>query len=446
MGLSLVVGPAHAGKVALLLDRFVDALDRDPWLIVPNRVDVERVERELARRAAARCSPARSARSTRSSRTSRGSEPGAARDRRRRARRLLVRHVVGAARLDALGPSARFAGFTDALAGALTEIEAGLLDPERPRPRPRRARRAPTAPSSSGSGRCDRGMRAPARRRAADERARRLGRRAGARVRLRGPDRRGVAAARGARGARRGARLAAVRARPGRVRVALPDGRPTSRALAGGDIVELPPGSGDVPARRRSPTSSATSSTTTAEPAPLDGSIRFLEGAGRRATLELVAETVLELVRDGTAPEEIAVVCPVARARARASIETAFGALGVPVAIEAPAAARQHRLRAGAALAAPLRVGQRHPPRALRVPAHAVLRPRPRRRRLPRGAAARTGRASAATARSRRRRSCGRAVRCRCSSSLARRTSRSPPRARSCARCSATPTGSARRP
>ena len=28
MGLSLVVGPAHAGKVALLLDRFVDALLR----------------------------------------------------------------------------------------------------------------------------------------------------------------------------------------------------------------------------------------------------------------------------------------------------------------------------------------------------------------------------------------------------------------------------------
>ena len=53
MGLSLVVGPAHAGKVALLLDRFVAALDRDPWLIVPNRVDVDRVERELAGRGGA---------------------------------------------------------------------------------------------------------------------------------------------------------------------------------------------------------------------------------------------------------------------------------------------------------------------------------------------------------------------------------------------------------
>ena len=50
MGLALVVGPANAGKVALLLDRYLDALDRDPVLIVPNRSDVDRVERDLLRR------------------------------------------------------------------------------------------------------------------------------------------------------------------------------------------------------------------------------------------------------------------------------------------------------------------------------------------------------------------------------------------------------------
>ena len=70
-----------------------------------------------------------------------------------------------------------------------------------------------------------------------------------------------------------------------------------------------------------------------AETGPLDGSIRFLEGAGRRATLELVADAVLDLVREGTAPEEIAVVCP-ALERVRASLETAFGALGIPFAVE----------------------------------------------------------------------------------------------------------------
>ena len=50
MSLSLVVGPAHSGKVGTLLDRFVAALDHDPWLIVPQRADVERVERELLER------------------------------------------------------------------------------------------------------------------------------------------------------------------------------------------------------------------------------------------------------------------------------------------------------------------------------------------------------------------------------------------------------------
>ena len=53
MGLALVAGPAKAGKIALLLERYLDALDRDPVLIVPNRSDVERVERDLLRRTSA---------------------------------------------------------------------------------------------------------------------------------------------------------------------------------------------------------------------------------------------------------------------------------------------------------------------------------------------------------------------------------------------------------
>src|SRR5215467_14835774 len=50
MGLALVVGPAHAGKVALLLERYLEVLDHDPWLVVPNRSDIERVELDLLRR------------------------------------------------------------------------------------------------------------------------------------------------------------------------------------------------------------------------------------------------------------------------------------------------------------------------------------------------------------------------------------------------------------
>src|SRR5882757_6214190 len=51
MGLSLLAGPAHAGKVALLLERYLARLDDEPFLIVPNRSDVDRVERDLLARA-----------------------------------------------------------------------------------------------------------------------------------------------------------------------------------------------------------------------------------------------------------------------------------------------------------------------------------------------------------------------------------------------------------
>src|SRR5215208_3768164 len=47
LGLNLITGPANAGKVALLLRRYLKALDDEPYLIVPNRSDVERVERDL---------------------------------------------------------------------------------------------------------------------------------------------------------------------------------------------------------------------------------------------------------------------------------------------------------------------------------------------------------------------------------------------------------------
>ena len=49
--LSLIAGPANAGKVELLLDRYLASLDREPTLIVPNRSDVDRVERDLLQRA-----------------------------------------------------------------------------------------------------------------------------------------------------------------------------------------------------------------------------------------------------------------------------------------------------------------------------------------------------------------------------------------------------------
>ena len=53
MPLSLLAGPANAGKVALLLDRYLGSLESDPILIVPNRPDVDRAERELLTRTGA---------------------------------------------------------------------------------------------------------------------------------------------------------------------------------------------------------------------------------------------------------------------------------------------------------------------------------------------------------------------------------------------------------
>ena len=47
MTLTLLVGPANAGKVELLLDRYLETLDDEPWLIVPNASDVVVREREL---------------------------------------------------------------------------------------------------------------------------------------------------------------------------------------------------------------------------------------------------------------------------------------------------------------------------------------------------------------------------------------------------------------
>ena len=43
LGLNLITGPANAGKVALLLRRYLEALSQEPYLIVPNRSDVEAV-------------------------------------------------------------------------------------------------------------------------------------------------------------------------------------------------------------------------------------------------------------------------------------------------------------------------------------------------------------------------------------------------------------------
>ena len=190
---------------------------------MPNRSDVDRVERELLARRPALLGGTIGTFDDVFERIAR--DGGDARPLVSQAQRaLLVRRALAGARLNGLSASARFGGFADALLQTVGELESGLLDPENldgdlaelyarlpGRARPARALGPRPAP--------------PPRRRAAPVRPRRVARRAGLRVRLRGPDRRRVGAARGARGPHRGDRLAPVRAGPAGVRVAAPHRR-----------------------------------------------------------------------------------------------------------------------------------------------------------------------------------------------------------------------------
>src|SRR5213080_565857 len=128
LGLKLITGPANAGKVALLLRRYLAALAEEPYLIVPNRSDVERVERDLLdiqpallggsigtfddlfKRIARRGGDVRQV----------ATEPQ---------RALIVRRALAGQSLNGLGRSARFGGFADALLATVGELESGLLDP-----------------------------------------------------------------------------------------------------------------------------------------------------------------------------------------------------------------------------------------------------------------------------------------------------------------------------
>ena len=202
---------------------------QEPVLVVPNRADVDRVESELLARAGALLGGSIVVFDGLFDRIAAGGVAG--RPLGRAERSLLVRRVLASADLGGFSESAARGGFAESLLQAFDELEAGLLEPEEvggelgaalgglPRRAAERsaARTAAcaVAPPSSGS--------AP---------TSTHGRRAGIRVRIRGSDRRGVGAARGARRAHRRHRLAPVRARARRVPLAPANGR-GSRATRG---------------------------------------------------------------------------------------------------------------------------------------------------------------------------------------------------------------------
>jgi RecB family exonuclease len=329
VGLSLIAGPASAGKVALLLERYLDALDREAVLIVPNRSDVERVERDLLARSGALLGGSIGTFDDVFERIAYGGAHACPilSDAQRN---LLVRRLVGDARLNGLGRSARFAGFADSLAGTFAELESGLLEPET---------------LDGDLARLFAAYRAELRRLGRWDRDS-LRRHAVHRLQSDFDAWHGEPVFAYGFEDLTGAEWELLRALSGRtdVAVSLPyeqgraafaSLRPTMddlSALADGRIELLPPRFHEYAHPGLAHVERSLFVDDAAKGAPPGGAVHFLEGAGTRGTLELVGRELLGLIRRGTAPEEIAIVCP-ALERWRSPLETGLRALGVHVSV-----------------------------------------------------------------------------------------------------------------
>ena len=334
MPLRLIAGPANAGKVELLLDRYLDALDAadglEPVLIVPNRADVDRVELELlARRPALLGGSIGTFEDVFRDLAARSGEP-----RRRLGRaeeELLVRRVVSNADLRGFARSAARVGFVDSLQQALDELEAGLLAPDAVAGELGQLYSAYRAELDE-LGRWDRGL---VRTHAVERLRTDLDAWHGEPVFAYGfEDLTGA----------EWALLEALAARA-EVTVSLPyePGRPAFAALrrtaddlgglASGAVEELPPRYGAVAPPALAHVERALFADEPGAAPPLDGVIRFFEGAGSRGTLELLAEEVLALARGGMPLEHIGLVVP-SYDRIRGTLETVLGSFGIPYAVD----------------------------------------------------------------------------------------------------------------
>jgi ATP-dependent helicase/DNAse subunit B len=332
--LRLIAGPANAGKVELLLGRYLDALDAsdalEPVLIVPNRADVDRVERELLARRPALLGGSIGTFDDLFRRLAAGSTE-ARRQLGRLEQTLVVRRVVGAVNLDGYARSAAHAGFVDSLERALDELDEGLLSP---------------AVVDGELGALYRGYRGEL------DRLERWDRgllRSHAVERL-GTD---LNAWRGepvfAYGFEdlTGAEWALLEALAARteVTVSLPyePGRPAFAALrrtaedlaslSSTAVEELPPRYAAIAPPALAHLERALFSDEPGDAPTLDGVIRFFEGAGSRGTLELVAEEVLALARGCMSPEQIGIVVP-GYERVRGALETVLGSFRIPYAVD----------------------------------------------------------------------------------------------------------------
>src|SRR2546421_9225143 len=128
LGLNLITGPANAGKVALLLRRYLEQLPAEPYLIVPNRSDVERVERDLLELQPALLGGSIGTFDDLFKQIARRGD-GVRHVATETQRALVVRRALVGRSLNGLGRSARFGAFADALLSTVAELESGLLDP-----------------------------------------------------------------------------------------------------------------------------------------------------------------------------------------------------------------------------------------------------------------------------------------------------------------------------
>ena len=331
VGLSLVVGPAHAGKIGRLLDGFLAAVDRDPWLIVPNRADVERVERELVARCGGLVSGTIGTFDTLFEALAHGDGMGRA-PLGDVARTVVVRRICDAAEVDA----ARFPGFADAVGRALAELDGALLEPHELSP-PLGALAAAYRSELDVLGAWDRGM---LRRRAVEKLTGELDAWDGRPVFAHGFEDLTGAEWRllEALSARTEVHVS-IPYEPGRaVYASLRRTVDDLAAIAGDAVVELPPRAEEFLPPDLAHVERALF-TDAPRRAPVEGSIRWLEGAGTRGTYELVGEEVFSLVRNGTPPEAIGIACASVEG-VRLPLGTAFAALGIPVAFEGRAPLR----------------------------------------------------------------------------------------------------------
>ncbi len=332
MGLSLVAGPAHAGKVALLLERYLERLEDEPFLIVPNRSDVERVERDLLSRAGCLFGGRIGTFDDVFVHVAAGGDaPRPVATDAQRA--LVVRRAIKGAQLNGLARSARFGGFADTLLATLAELEAGLVDRDHLTGDLAHLHAA-YRDELDRLGLWDRDL---LRRAAAERLARDLDAWDGEPVFAYGFEDLTTAEWRllEALGGRADVHVS-LPYEPGRAVFA--SLRPTAEALAAlsdGRTEELAPGS----ARHLAPALAHLERTLFEEARPsgprppIDGAVRFLEGAGARGTLELVGEELLALLRAGTPAASVAIVCP-SLDRWRAPLDTVLSTLGVPYAVE----------------------------------------------------------------------------------------------------------------